>query len=317
MAMEIFTVGRGQEGYPERLMPFADMPSRLFVRGALPADEQKTAAIVGARICTAYGKSQAAFFAQVLAANGVAVISGLACGIDAAAHEGALRGKGKTFAVLGCGVDICYPKSSRRLYEQILEQGGILSTFPPGTEPIKRLFPERNRIVSGLADVILVVEARQKSGTFITVDMALEQGKDVYAVPGRLTDRLSDGCNLLIRQGCGVVLSPEDLIAELVMLKNRENGSDRTKDLQKKRRRQEQDKQISGQMSLELSAEDGILGLLDLEPKSADALYESARQKGMKLTMQELLTELIGLCIEGKARQVSGNWFARAVAYSD
>jgi len=106
MAMEIFTVGRGQEGYPERLMPFADMPSRLFVRGALPADEQKTAAIVGARICTAYGKSQAAFFAQVLAANGVAVISGLACGIDAAAHEGALRGKGKTFAVLGCGVDI-------------------------------------------------------------------------------------------------------------------------------------------------------------------------------------------------------------------
>ena len=104
MAMEIFTVGRGQEGYPERLIPFADMPSRLFVRGALPADEQKTAAIVGARICTAYGKSQAAFFAQVLAANGVAVISGLACGIDAAAHEGALRGKGKTFAVLGCGV---------------------------------------------------------------------------------------------------------------------------------------------------------------------------------------------------------------------
>ena len=100
MAMEIFTVGRGQEGYPERLMPFADMPSRLFVRGALPADEQKTAAIVGARICTAYGKSQAAFFAQVLAANGVAVISGLACGIDAAAHAGALRGQGTPFAVL-------------------------------------------------------------------------------------------------------------------------------------------------------------------------------------------------------------------------
>ena len=118
MAMEIFTVGRGQEGYPERLMPFADMPSRLFVRGALPADEQKTAAIVGARICTAYGKSQAAFFAQVLAANGVAVISGLACGIDAAAHEGALRGKGKTFAVLGCGVDICYPRENIRLYMQ-------------------------------------------------------------------------------------------------------------------------------------------------------------------------------------------------------
>ena len=133
MAMEIFTVGRGQEGYPERLMPFADMPSRLFVRGALPADEQKTAAIVGARICTAYGKSQAAFFAQVLAANGVAVISGLACGIDAAAHEGALRGKGKTFAVLGCGVDICYPKQNYPLMRRMLENGGgVLSEFPPG-----------------------------------------------------------------------------------------------------------------------------------------------------------------------------------------
>ena len=146
MAMEIFTVGRGQEGYPERLMPFADMPSRLFVRGALPADEQKTAAIVGARICTAYGKSQAAFFAQVLAANGVAVISGLACGIDAAAHEGALRGKGKTFAVLGCGVDICYPKQNYPLMRRMLENGGgVLSEFPPGAEPLPWHFPIRRQ----------------------------------------------------------------------------------------------------------------------------------------------------------------------------
>ena len=241
----------------------------------------------------------------------------MARGIDGIAQKAALDGGGRTYAVLGCGADVCYPASQRGLYDRICVQGGVISPFVPGTPPKKQLFPYRNSIVAGLSDAVLVIEARQKSGTFITVDMALEQGKDVYAVPGRLTDRLSDGCNLLIRQGCGVVLSPEDLIAELVMLKNRENGSDRTKDLQKKRRRQEQDKHISGQMSLELSAEDGILGLLDMEPKSADALYESARQKGMKLTMQELLTELIGLCIEGKARQVSGNWFARAVAYSD
>ena len=165
MAMEIFTVGRGQEGYPERLMPFADMPSRLFVRGALPADEQKTAAIVGARICTAYGKSQAAFFAQVLAANGVAVISGLACGIDAAAHERALRGKGKTFAVLGCGVDICYPKQNYPLMRRMLENGGgVLSEFPPGAEPLPWHFPIRNRVISALADVVLVIEAKEKSG---------------------------------------------------------------------------------------------------------------------------------------------------------
>ena len=178
MAMEIFRVGRGQEGYPERLMPFADMPSRLFVRGALPADEQKTAAIVGARICTAYGKSQAAFFAQVLAANGVAVISGLACGIDAAAHEGALRGKGKTFAVLGCGVDICYPKQNYPLMRRMLENGGgVLSEFPPGAEPLPWHFPIRNRVISALADVVLVIEAKEKSGSLITADYALEQGK--------------------------------------------------------------------------------------------------------------------------------------------
>ena len=201
MAMEIFTVGRGQEGYPERLMPFADMPSRLFVRGALPADEQKTAAIVGARICTAYGKSQAAFFAQVLAANGVAVISGLACGIDAAAHEGALRGKGKTFAVLGCGVDICYPKQNYPLMRRMLENGGgVLSEFPPGAEPLPWHFPIRNRVISALADVVLVIEAKEKSGSLITADYALEQGKTVFALPGRTTE---------------IAISPETILEEL------------------------------------------------------------------------------------------------------
>ena len=216
MAMEIFTVGRGQEGYPERRMPFADMPSRLFVRGALPADEQKTAAIVGARICTAYGKSQAAFFAQVLAANGVAVISGLACGIDAAAHEGALRGKGKTFAVLGCGVDICYPKQIYPLMRRMLENGGgVLSEFPPGAEPLPWHFPIRNRVISALADVVLVIEAKEKSGSLITADYALEQGKTVFALPGRTTDATSRGCNRLIAQGAEIAISPETILEEL------------------------------------------------------------------------------------------------------
>ena len=230
MAMEIFTVGRGQEGYPERLMPFADMPSRLFVRGALPADEQKTAAIVGARICTAYGKSQAAFFAQVLAANGVAVISGKPIafcplsnskysrlgGIDAAAHEGALRGKGKTFAVLGCGVDICYPKQNYPLMRRMLENGGgVLSEFPPGAEPLPWHFPIRNRVISALADVVLVIEAKEKSGSLITADYALEQGKTVFALPGRTTDATSRGCNRLIAQGAEIAISPETILEEL------------------------------------------------------------------------------------------------------
>lgn len=303
--------------YPRRLFAMASPPMALYCMGELPKERDCTVAVIGARDCSEYGSYAAFAFGERLGRAGIRVVSGMARGIDGIAQKAALDGGGRTYAVLGCGADVCYPASQRRLYDRICVQGGVISPFVPGTPPKKRLFPYRNSIVAGLSDAVLVIEARQKSGTFITVDMALEQGKDVYAVPGRLTDRLSDGCNLLIRQGCGVVLSPEDLIAELVMLKNRGNGSDRTKDLQKKRRRQEQDKQICGQMSLELSAEDGILGLLDLEPKSADALYESARQKGMKLSMQELLTELIGLCIEGKARQVSGNWFASAVAYSD
>ena len=131
------------------------------------------------------------FFAQVLAANGVAVISGLACGIDAAAHEGALRGKGKTFAVLGCGVDICYPKQNYPLMRRMLENGGgVLSEFPPGAEPLPWHFPIRNRVISALADVVLVIEAKEKSGSLITADYALEQGKTVFALPGR-----DNGCD--------------------------------------------------------------------------------------------------------------------------
>ena len=217
MAMEIFTVGRGQEGYPERLMPFADMPSRLFVRGALPADEQKTAAIVGARMCTAYGKSQAAFFAQVLAANGVAVISGLACGIDAAAHEGALRGKGKTFAVLGCGVDICYPKQNYPLMRRMLENGGgVLSEFPPGAEPLPWHFPIRNRVISALADVVLVIEAKEKSGSLITMRLAIEQGKEIFVTPGNIYDEENAGGNELLREmPHALAISPEDVLDAL------------------------------------------------------------------------------------------------------
>ena len=204
------------EDYPQRLRKIPSAPYALYVLGKLPPENLSAVAMIGARECSEYGIYVAKNFAKELGAHGIPIISGMARGIDSISQEAALQGGGRTYAVLGCGVDICYPKSSRRLYERILEQGGILSTFPPGTEPIKRLFPERNRIVSGLADVILVVEARQKSGTFITVDMALEQGREVYAIPGRLTDRLSDGCNLLLQQGALIAVSPKDLLQHLL-----------------------------------------------------------------------------------------------------
>lgn len=201
--------------YPGRLLHISDKPFGLYVKGRLPEDEKRSIAIVGARNCSEYGRYLAENFGEQLAAAGVQIVSGFAKGVDGLAQAAAIRTGGSSFAVLGCGVDICYPSAHRNLYEQILERGGILSTHPPGTPPLAFHFPPRNRIISGLSDAVLVIEARQKSGTLITVDMALEQGREVYAVPGRVTDRLSDGCNSLLLQGAGAALSPTQLLQEL------------------------------------------------------------------------------------------------------
>ena len=190
------------KAYPERMRPYPDMPAGIYTKGRLPFEGVPSAAIVGARACSVYGRVQARRYARELAAAGVQIISGLATGVDAAAHEGALEGGGVTFAVLGCGVDICYPKENYPLMRRMLEHGGgILSEFEPGEEPAAWHFPQRNRIISALADLVLVVEARKRSGSLITADYALEQGKSVYALPGRVNDPLSEGCNRLIAQG--------------------------------------------------------------------------------------------------------------------
>ena len=215
MKRQAIYYGRNHDGYPEKLRTLSDSPSGLYVEGSLPDPSAKSVAVVGARRCTSYGRKQAAYFARILASRGVQVISGLAAGIDAAAHEGALEGGGKTYAVLGCGTDICYPKDNYRLYRQIREEGGLISEYRPGTPPLAFHFPQRNRIISGLADLVVVVEAGQKSGALITADCALEQGKTVFAVPGRLCDPASAGCNGLIAQGAGLALSPEMILEEL------------------------------------------------------------------------------------------------------
>ena len=201
--------------YPQRLRDIPDPPPGLFVKGRLPDEDCLSVAVIGARDCSEYGKFVADGIGRELGRRGVQVISGMARGIDGISQEAALRAGGSSFGVLGCGVDICYPASNQRLYDLLCEQGGILSVHPPGTEARPQHFPPRNRIVSGLADALIVVEAKGKSGTLITVDMALEQGREVYAVPGRVTDRLSDGCNRLIEQGAGVFLTPEDFLREL------------------------------------------------------------------------------------------------------
>lgn len=204
--------------YPSKLRNLADAPYALFYRGKLPEDSGMSMAIVGARMCSEYGRGMAKEIAQELAAHDVSVISGMARGIDAAGHRGALLSGGDTYAVLGSGVDVCYPNYHKQLYYEIIQQGGVLSEYLPGTKPMSWNFPRRNRMISALSDVVLVIEAKKKSGSLITADFALEQGKDVYALPGRVTDALSAGCNRLIAQGAGPILSVEDLLEELSLL---------------------------------------------------------------------------------------------------
>ena len=204
-----------QKNFPEKLRNIPDVPYALYYIGSLPEENRKSVAIVGARGRSIYGCEIAQNLSKCLAEHGVQVISGLAKGIDTDAHKGALEGQGNTYAVLGSGVDVCYPKENKYLYNKIIDTGGIISEYPPGTEPRPGFFPLRNRIISGLSDCVVVIEAKEKSGSLITADFAMEQGRDVYALPGRITDKLSMGCNQLIKQGAGIVQSVEDFLADL------------------------------------------------------------------------------------------------------
>lgn len=199
------------ENYPESCRHIYEPPKKLFFRGGLP-EEKICISIVGARACSLYGRETARAFAGKLASAGVGVISGMARGIDGWAHQGALEGGGKTYAVLANGAEICYPAEHERLYRSIIRRGGVLSEYPPGTKATPGFFPHRNRIISALSRGLLVVEARKKSGSLITAEQALEQGKDVFVIPGRIGDGLSEGCNNLIKQGAFLVTSPEEIL---------------------------------------------------------------------------------------------------------
>jgi len=203
----------GDREYPPLLEKIYDPPIVLFYKGMLPDGFRFSVSIVGARACSNYGKEYSYHFGRTLAEHGIQIISGMARGIDGFSHSGALYAKGCTYAVLGCGVDIVYPPEHRRLYEEICASGGVLSEYPPGTQPLGFHFPMRNRIISGLSHGVLVVEARKRSGSLITADTALEQGRDVFALPGRAGDMLSCGTNDLIRQGACLVEKPEDILS--------------------------------------------------------------------------------------------------------
>lgn len=271
--------------FPERLRQIPDAPVCLYVKGRLPDSARPSVAIIGARMCSEYGRYLAREFGMELAGAGIQIISGMAGGVDGISQKGAILAGGTSYAVMGCGVDCCYPLENRELYDMLPENGGIISEYAPGTQPKANLFPPRNRIISGLADLVLVIEARKHSGTLITVDMALEQGREVWAVPGRITDRLSDGCNQLIRQGAGIALSPEDLLQEFYGI-------------------EKADSETQAKPVLKLTPmENALLGVLDLNLQTISQLYDKMTGAGIQTGIPELMNELVQLCIKGMAEQ--------------
>jgi DNA processing protein len=204
----------GSDEYPALLKQIADPPLVLYVRGDATILSRHAVAVVGTRCPTAYGSSVAHRLAADLAQRGVVIVSGLARGIDSAGHRGALEAQGKTVAVLGCGVDVTYPRENKRLTDQIVASGAVISEFPIGTSPQPENFPIRNRIISGLALGVVIVEAAEYSGSLITARLASEQDREVYAVPGNITAAQSFGPNLLIKQGAKLVDNWMDVFEE-------------------------------------------------------------------------------------------------------
>jgi DNA processing protein len=211
---EIRCIRRREAAFPPLLAAIHDPPGRLFVRGAASLDlmAEPAVAIVGARSCSSYGRSVARSLAREAAAAGLVVVSGMARGIDGEAHRGALDAGGRTVAVLGCGIDRDYPAAHAELARRIAETGLVVSEYEPGVEPSPWRFPARNRIIAGLCRATVVVEARERSGALITADFALEEGREVLAVPGEITSSLSAGTNALLRLGAMPVTRVEDIL---------------------------------------------------------------------------------------------------------
>lgn len=284
---KIQVVLRWEKAYPALLKEIPDAPYLLYYKGELPREVMPLVAIIGARACSGYGKSMAEYFAKELSLRGIGIVSGMAQGIDSVAQRTALDNGGFSFGILGCGVDVCYPASNRDLYEKLQRNGGVFSEFPPGTAPKANHFPRRNRIISGLADLLLVIEAREKSGTSITVSMALEQGREVYAVPGRVTDPLSKGCNRLIMEGAGSALNADCILRELEekyqfskIQREKVSEEEKKEEKKKKTKRTEEEKQ-----------EDEILSILSENARCAEDMIKELPAIEVK-KMMAILTRL-------------------------
>ena len=286
---KISFLGISDSRYPNNLRYIYDAPTGLYYKGDLNniCNNRKTVAIVGARGCSTYGMTMAKKIAQGLSDAGVSVISGMARGIDTYAHEGCLEGSSPTFAVLAGGVDVCYPRENIDLYCRICERGGIFSEFPVGLMPRPQLFPVRNRIISGIADAVVVVEARLRSGSLITADTALEQNKNIYVVPGRIDDPLSEGCLWLATQGAQILTGVKDILRDL--------GIEPSDNLREEN------------FKISLAPHEKMLySLMCLFPKSLNTLIQESG-----LEPQQAMSALLGLELKGLIREVGCHYYSK------
>ncbi len=267
----------GHKGYPEPLMEIKEAPMVLYMKGEYLTTDELALAIVGSRKCTAYGKMVCEYFTKELSTIGITTISGLAVGIDSIVHKTSLEQAQRTIGVLGNGIDIIYPKKNYKLYEGVEHSGAIMSEFPLGTKPIHYNFPLRNRIISGLAKAVLVIEAQEKSGTLITAGYAASQGRDVFAIPGNINQYSSQGTNRLIQDGAKLVMDIDDILNEIqdfLKLKRKEKKNEET---------------------FKLSQEERvILDLLRMNPMSADELVEKTGLDIMTINPYLTILEIEG-----------------------
>lgn len=286
------------EHYPKQLLQIPDAPYAVYMVGRPIPENLRLVAVIGARNCSGYGERMAKQIGRELAERDVGLVSGLAKGVDGIGQWAAIEAGGYTVGVPGCGVDVCYPRENRRLYERCSEQGLLLSEYMPGTKPEAWHFPARNRLISGLSDAVIVVEAREKSGTLITVDMALEQGREVFAVPGRLTDPFSAGCNGLIGQGAQLFTSVEEVLNSF--------GTDWCRAVREQPKQEKGVEDNSGVASK-------IFELCDYYPKSVMEIYDELRKESgyQDILMQQVIEVLLDLTISGQISEKGQNYYYR------
>ncbi|MEN6371120.1 MAG: DNA-processing protein DprA [Armatimonadota bacterium] len=277
--------------YPANLQQIIDPPVVLFVRGELKEPDKFAIAIVGSRRASIYGRSMAERIAKDLSNRGLTVISGGARGIDAMAHKGSLAAGGRTVAVLGCGIDICYPTEHKELFDRVAENGAVVSEFSPGTPPEGWRFPARNRIISGLSIGLLVIQAPASSGALITARYAQEQGRDIFVLPGNVDDVRNQGCHALIRDGATLVESADQIMEDLGI---------------------QAEDNIKPQLTFEFESltdeERKLVETLSLQAKHVDQIIQEA-----KLPAPQVIGMLTMLEMKGIVKRVPGNAYVRAL----